>query len=477
MLDIGPSKSNPGLNDYLYICQVKACAVEKEYSTSPGGFLFGFAEAIILEPLCERVLKSLQVVDGYCLPHGYRDLSIRGCGVRTNRFGRALPRLVLANDQKTIIARTEVSGIQSELIRSIRDICGNLKSPEVIRLAPSEMDAHFREVSVKTAHNATATNGWAFLPSPHAFYSPSSNTVFMTDRGAAWSSAAITASDIDALRDAGLFHECVHAWQQQNLLARGAPAASDLVVNAILEGHAEFCTREYLTRKGQSALRDRLLKEKRDYFVGLSSSDQAIASRFMYVDGLRFFEFLSRQNPPLGIRDVFERGLPTERQILLPEEYLHPRQASAPPFAPWLATLQRLFGTGPGDISTVSPAGFRAYVEQISAVPKDRTTLLVRMIDGKRAQRGNFMATLLAFESSDDASRTFYLVTRDHERRRRIKLSDPAALPDRGGACSHYTPPEGGTPTVAPVWASGVGVPASAGMSCCPRPPHYQHGK
>jgi hypothetical protein len=52
------------------------------------------------------------------------------------------------------------------------------------------------------------------------------------------------------------------------------------------------------------------------------------------------------------------------------------------------------------------------------------------------------MATLLAFESSDDASRTFYLVTRDHERRRRIKLSDPAALPDRGGACSHYTLPE-----------------------------------
>jgi hypothetical protein len=71
----------------------------KNHSTSPPSFLFDAAEDAILRPIFAEVVKSMELTNGYSLPTvDELKRHARGSGIATERFGRPMPRVVLAND-------------------------------------------------------------------------------------------------------------------------------------------------------------------------------------------------------------------------------------------------------------------------------------------------------------------------------------------------------------------------------------------
>ncbi len=160
-----------------------------------------------------------------------------------------------------------------------------------------------------------------------AFYLPVEGVVYLRRNFVQACPIADTAGEIGVVIQSIVFHEFVHAWQYATLPIAEAEKKADVVaLDALLEGHARFCTERFSRAQkgiGWKKVQRRIAARYRR-MAGWSHAPSASGGdvSFFYVDGYRFIKTLREQKPPLSIKDVFKRGLPTQRQVIFPGEYL-----------------------------------------------------------------------------------------------------------------------------------------------------------
>ncbi len=136
-----------------------------------------------------------------------------------------------------------------------------------------------------------------------------------------------------------LIHETIHALDDHGegaltRLFKNARTSEDLgIVNALVEGHAQYVTRRiYVRQKREKEFFDNEKKK----FTGPSDMDEVEKIRAnqyyanmvsAYVDGRRFFEALEKEGKKDFVDRVFRSPPKSIRVIYHPELYFHPERA------------------------------------------------------------------------------------------------------------------------------------------------------
>lgn len=258
-----------------------------------------------------------------------------------------------------------------------------------------------------------------------AFYQPKANRILFHRNGECFESDALVIGEVESFRQMKLFHELVHAWQYQNLPAMRLRSPSEqFVMQALREGHAEFATRRYARRAKIDRLYERMLKrreELRDAVFPLGQTD----TYFLYTESLKFFEYLAKQDPPMGIQEVLARRLPTERQIVFPKEYLKGKTNRKADLG-WLAKLLPMESKESKRRIKVDYIGFIAFRMYLRASGISRGAgqrQLDGFLNGSRFRLGDHQITALAFASPEIAAQCFDIVCRDHGRRTPVPIA------------------------------------------------------
>jgi hypothetical protein len=252
-----------------------------------------------------------------------------------------------------------------------------------------------------------------------AFYQPKTNTILFHRNGEGSESEALVISEVKPFRRMTLFHELVHAWQYQNLPELRLRSPSEqFAMQAIREGHAEFATHRYARRAKIDHLYERMYKRRealKDAILPPGQPDMY----FLYTESLKFFEDLAKQQPPLEIQEVLARGLPTERQIVYPEEYLAGRESRKIDLA-WLSPLLPVEGKvdkGRIKADDIGFIAFRMYMRAAGIGGGAGKRQLDGFLNGNRFRLGDRQITALAFATPEIAAQCFDVVCRDHGRR------------------------------------------------------------
>jgi hypothetical protein len=252
-----------------------------------------------------------------------------------------------------------------------------------------------------------------------ALYQPKANRILFHRDGENSEAEALVIGEVEQFRRMRLFHELVHAWQYQNLPERRVRSPSEqLVMQALREGHAEFATRRYARRMKIDRLYERMLKrreELRDAILPPGQPDMY----FLYTESLKFFECLAKQHPPVGIQEVLARGLPTERQIVYPKEYLEGKERRKIDLA-WLSQLlpaEHKESERRKKVDDIGFIAFRMYMRSTGLGRGAGQRQLDGFLNGSRFRLGDRQITALAFATSEIAAQCFDIVCRDHGRR------------------------------------------------------------
>jgi len=117
-----------------------------------------------------------------------------------------------------------------------------------------------------------------------------------------------------------------------------------LVLQALMEGHAVWCSELFATRNKSTGL-VRVTKRIMASYRQAADSSRAPDAKggdlgFFYIDGYRFIKRMAAQNPSISIDDVFKRRLPTQRHIAFPDEYLEDSKPSSFNFFPMVEQFE-----------------------------------------------------------------------------------------------------------------------------------------
>lgn len=265
-----------------------------------------------------------------------------------------------------------------------------------------------------------------------AFYQPKANKILFRRNDENTESEALVIGEVEQFRRMKLFHELVHAWQYQNLPEIKTRSAGDqFVMQALREGHAEFATRRYARRAKIERLYERMLKRReqlRDAILPPGQPDMY----FLYTESLKFFECMAKQHPPLGIHQVLARELPTERQIVYPQEYLAGKRQRTIDLK-WLSHLLALHQPENKRRIKMDDIGFIAFRMFLRSAGVSRGVsqrYLDGFLNGSRFRLGDCQITALAFAKPEIAAKCFDIVHRDHGQR----AQRPIKVESIGGA-------------------------------------------
>ncbi len=251
------------------------------------------------------------------------------------------------------------------LWRAVVHQCGGPATgivPRVLVADSQEFRQAAREVMAKRAGGNPDLN-MAAVRRVLAFYSPITGAAYIRRDFVRACPLANTAKEIGIVIESIVFHEFVHAWQYRNLpIVETEKKADALALDALLEGHARFCTERFAQekkgkgwKKVQARIRARYRQMARwSHAPNASGGDVS----FFYVDGYRFIRAMAEAKPPLSIKDVFKRGLPTQRQVIFPEEYLKGFNPKLLDMKPIDAELIRQTKAGTANKAKVAPFQF-----------------------------------------------------------------------------------------------------------------------
>lgn len=268
-----------------------------------------------------------------------------------------------------------------------------------------------------------------------AFYQPKTNKILIRREGEGPESEALVISEVEPLRRMTLFHELVHAWQYQNLPEIHARSPNEqFVMQALREGHAELATRRYARRAKIDQLYERMLKRREELRDAIGPPGRPDIY-FLYTESLNYFEHLAKQEPPLGIQEVLARGLPTERQIVYPKEYLEGKKSRKVDMN-WLAPLlppERKDDKGRLKSDDIGFVAFRMYLRSVGLARGAGQRYLDGFLNGSRFRHGHLQITGLAFASPEIATQCFDVVCRDHGRRAANPIEAASIVGEAGG--------------------------------------------
>jgi len=224
--------------------------------------------------------------------------------------------------------------------------------------------------------------------------------------------------EIPLLKDLVLFHELVHAWQYHNLSA-DFPKDPDkaFVLNALLEGHAEWCTYRFSRQEGISKLFERLAATRSRWIP--SASGRMLDAHFIYVESMAFFRYLSEQRPHLRLQDVIGRALPTERQIVFPHEYVQNVTQEHHDLSPGASLLTRIAIDSEGRLlkSVIGYSALKLYLRRVGCREPRLDKILAHYTNGIRYVRSHVWVTALAFDSPKAAEVCFDVVESDYQKK------------------------------------------------------------
>lgn len=219
-----------------------------------------------------------------------------------------------------------------------------------------------------------------------------------------------------------MIHELVHAVQQQQWQALSRfPQVEDTealhVLNAVVEGHAQWVTRRVLTAEGNGALFDDFERSIVALPAGLDKATEIMARvqlaqlEFAYVDGRKFFDAVAAERGADGLAEAVFGKLPaSRRQVLEPARYLKPTAvATKLDMAPvWKALVAEHVGWGqvrrPLDLPTLR--GAMAPLKDPERVGKALRTVIGAEVLVLHRAGGRQQLIIATCQHADDAAAT-----------------------------------------------------------------------
>lgn len=225
-----------------------------------------------------------------------------------------------------------------------------------------------------------AADGKELLHYVSMFYDRAGNRIVARDDVQLGEAIARRGAEVEPLSRLLVMHEIVHAWQARNAvpLLDQIKEIDRLVVQALLEGHAEYIVACYCERSGQKQLYERI-SGHRQKFQRFRAGRTIADLHFVYEESLQFWKSVNKMGA-IGFDDIVAR-IPTQRQIAYPSEYGTNKDSYSMNWLkqhPQLLSDPSMHQIRPNDLGFVA---FRALVRTLPSNPDDRQ----RMIENYQA--------------------------------------------------------------------------------------------
>lgn len=334
----------------------------------------------------------------------------------------------------------ELSSIR-ELAKELPLFCGG-KLKKIAELKKLKNSAFRKEILKESENKNLPVNEIPY------FYSSEKNIIFFNIDSS--SNLAWNAKEILLFRQILLFHELVHAWQYQNLPQKILNSKSNvLAIHALLEGHAEYSTMLYCNKMGYEKLYERI-KENRENLKGYRSQNFQTDLYFVYYESFLFIKEMAKRKHAMTIQKIFKKRVPTERQIIFPDEYPAKKKYKPADFAifaklfksiPYIPAEMGKTPPPPKDqspevtaflkmkksrtkaknkktelkVAEIGYTGLRTYLEHVpSSYIQERRKILKSFINAERLSLEPCNITCFAFNSPKNAEKLYKIVRGDY---------------------------------------------------------------
>ncbi len=154
------------------------------------------------------------------------------------------------------------------------------------------------------------------LRNQKCFYDSVSRRIMLLGGHSLGQESSRNVKELPGFRKVALAHELSHAWQQERVITE-LPENFEidrLVFFAVLEGHAQWVTLQYAKSIdiGEAMLREQRRIQNRRI--------DDIDYQFVYVDGLKFWEFCVKADPQVTLKAVLTDSRISQRRIVFPDK-------------------------------------------------------------------------------------------------------------------------------------------------------------
>jgi hypothetical protein len=357
----------------------------------------------------------------------------RWLGISERQLAALAKELTPLVEKATGSAMEKTPGLKISDAEAVAKILSGELEPQMKLQYPQGGKAQLRQIAEQTAGMLSR----ALL----AKYEPESHTIHVLEGN--FETLSKAANNPRMLEEEYLrvvvMHELVHASDQLQFKAVSNFAAvktvDDLhVLNALVEGHAQYVTRGILAAEKKEELFRAFEKQITALPEGMSEGEKLLTRvmmsgmKFAYIDGQKFFEELGASGRKGFVAEVFAKPPSKRRTILHPKEYLDPSLA---PVArdvkglwkameegleeDWAATVQgfgatelEAGGTGfveraASDEVTLAVVGGEAWVLQSKSAPGSKMVIVVAVQLESEAAARKAYDLVCAISKSKDA--------------------------------------------------------------------------
>jgi len=335
------SRKSDASREYIFIFG-RNIDFSLEFGRSESSALAYFCHDIIKREL-DAVVNRIKIEPPFVMPSyekmvegffrkTYFPVDVNDCNEIVKRIDGLPNSLEKTNDILCVIERKKLLGMWD--VQFVRNDRLKFLLNEVERLCESSLDEvpavgfysayGMRLAILRCANERVEFIGCSrlrdlirFSDNVSAFYDPKRKEIYVNIHRWVICNEAKNQEEIQRKHDSLLLHELIHAWQYEKLPVKYTNSNKS-IIDSLLEGHVNSAPYE-------------------DLQAAYGSVEFALVG--YYVNGLRFIEYLAKKKPPLSIRDVFKRGLPTQRQIIFPDEYLKGFQPKMLDMTPIVAVL------------------------------------------------------------------------------------------------------------------------------------------